>query len=399
MPRMVAKNLTDSTVRAAPIRTSRYDLFDAKTRGLGLRVGTGGTKSFFVMRRVNGQMQRRTIGAYPALSLADARRAAEKELSLMSHGEGAKHSNDRTFRDVYEDWIARDQAKNRTVKKVCSAMELHVLPKFGSRKLSDIGKADIIRLIDTIGDAGKSTQANRILAYIKRLFSWAAKRDLVKANPTMNVEMVGKEISRDRVISPTELGCIIRAARTLTYPFGPYTRILLLVAQRRNEVAEMCWSEIDTATQTWTVPGIRMKNGEAHYVHLSDQVMAILSALPRYEDKDLVFPATRSRTGAERRPISGFSKAKLRLDEKSGVADWRYHDFRRAFASHATERLGVSPVVADKILAHKTGVVRGVAAVYNRAAYLEERRKALQLWADWLDELAPVSHHAVENGL
>lgn len=397
MPRMVAKNLTDSMVRAAQTMTSRYDLFDAKTRGLGLRVGTGGTKSFFVMRRVNGQMQRRTIGAYPDLSLADARKAAEKELSLMSHGEGSKPRNDRTFRDVYEDWIARDQAENRTVKEVCRAMELHVLPKFGTRKMTDVSKADIIRLIDSIGDAGKTTQANRILAYVKRLFSWASKRDLVEVNPALNVEMIGKENSRDRVISPAELGCIVKAAHALPYPFGPYTRMLLLVAQRRDEVAEMRWPEVDVATQTWTVPGLRMKNGEAHHVHLSDQAMAILSALPRYEDTDLVFPATRSHSEGERRPISGFSKAKLRVDEKSGVADWRYHDFRRAFASHVTERLGVSTVVADKILAHKNGVVRGVAAVYNRAAFLDERRKALQLWADWLDELAPDSHDSVEN--
>jgi integrase len=396
MPRTVEMKLTDSMVRAAQVRTSRYDLFDAKTRGFGLRVGTGGTKSFFVMRRVNGQMQRRTIGAYPDLSLADARKAAEKELSLMSHGEGSKRSDDRTFRDVYKDWIARDQAENRTVQQVCSAMELHVLPKFGPRKISDISKSDIIRLVDSIADAGKMTQANRILAYIKRLFSWAAKRDLVEVSPAVNVEMVGKEISRARVISPTELGRIDEAARALPYPFGPYTRMLLLVAQRRDEVAEMRWSEVDTATKTWTVPGTRMKNGEAHQVHLSDQAMAILRALPSFDDTDLVFPATRSRKEGERRSISGFSKAKLRLDEKCGVADWRYHDFRRAFASHATERLGVSPVVADKILAHKNGVVRGVAAIYNRAAYMEERRNALQIWANWLDELASAPQRAKE---
>lgn len=396
MPRMVAKNLTDSMVRAAQVTPHRYDLFDAKTRGLGLRVGTGGTKSFFVMRRVNGQMQRRTIGAYPELSLANARKVAERELSLMSHGEGSKHSNDRTFRDVYKDWIARDQAENRTVQQVCNAMELHVLPKFGERKISDITKTDIIRLVDAIGDAGKLTQANRILAYIKRLFSWAAKRDLIEASPAMNVEMVGKEVSRDRVISPAELGRIEKAARALPYPFGPYTRLLLIVAQRRDEVAEMRWSEVDATTKTWTIPGIRMKNREAHIVHLPDQAIKILSALPRHEDTDLVFPATRSRTEGDRRPISGFSKVKLRLDEKSGVTDWRLHDFRRAFASHATERLGVTPVVADKILAHKGGVVRGVAAIYNRAVYLEERRKALQTWANWLDELASAAQSGEE---
>jgi integrase len=396
MPRMVAKNLTDSMVRAAQVLTNRYDLFDAKTRGLGLRVGTGGTKSFFVMRRVNGQMQRRTIGAYPDLSLADARKVAEKELSLMTHGEAAKQNNTRIFRDVYSEWVDRDQAENRTVRQVCNAMELHVLPKFGKRKFSDIKKGDIIHLIDSIGDSGKLTQANRILAYIKRLFSWAAKRDLVAVNPALNVEMVAREKSRERLISPSELGIIVQAARALSYPFGPYTLILLLVAQRRDEVAEMRWSEIDIETQTWRAPGLTMKNGDAHHVPLSDQVMAILSALPRHEDTDLVFPATRSMTQGDRRPISGFSKAKVRLDKTGGVKDWVFHDFRRAFASHATERLGVSPVVADKVLAHKNGVVRGVAAIYNRAAYLEERRKGLQLWADWLDELAADANNDAE---
>jgi hypothetical protein len=257
---MVAKSLTDSMLLAAQTKSNRYDLFDAKMRGLGLRVGTGGTKSFFVMRRVNRQMQRHTIGTYPDLSLADARKVAGKELFRMAYGEGSKQSSDRIFRDVYTDWISRDQAENRTVKEVCRAMELHVLPKFGTRKMTDVSKADIIRLIDSIGDAGKLTQANRILAYIKHLFSWASKRDLIEVNPALNVERVGKENSRDRVISPAELGCIVKAAHALPYPFGPYTRVLLLVAQRRDEVAEMRWSEVDLATQTWT--NARAKNEE-----------------------------------------------------------------------------------------------------------------------------------------
>jgi integrase len=393
---MVAKNLTDSMVRAAQVMTNRYDLFDAKTRGLGLRVGTGGTKSFFVMRRVNGQMQRRTIGAYPDLSLADARKIAEKELSLMSHGETETPNKARLFREVYTDWIDRDQAENRTVQQVCNAMELHVLPKFGKRRISDIRKTDVIILIDGITDAGKGTQANRILAYIKRLFSWAAKRDLVQSNPAADVEKTAREVSRDRVLAPDELGRIVRAAGTMPYPFGPYTLLLLMLAQRRDEVAAMRWPEVDLINRTWTIPGARMKNGEAHQVQLSDQAADILCQLPRHDDTDLVFPATRSRTEGFRHPISGFSKVKLRLDSISGATNWVYHDFRRAFASHVTEQLGVSPAVADKVLAHKTGVVRGVAAIYNRAAYLEERRKAMQKWADWLDEVAADSKNVAE---
>ena len=387
MPRLVDKNLTDSMVRAAPAKDRRYDLFDGNTRGFGLRVGTGGKKSFFVMRRVDGQMKRHTLGTYPALTLAEARTAAAKELVRMASGEHDKPTEGRLFRAVFEDWMARDQAENRTLRQVRSAMEVHVLPKLAKRKIEDIKKGDIIKLIDGIADAGKGTQANRVLAHVKRLFSWAAKRYLVQANPAADVEKVWREVSRDRVLSPAEICKIMQGARALDYPFGPYIQLLLLVAQRRDEVAEMRWSEIDLAAKTWTIPGSRTKNRDSHQVQLSEQAIDILQVLPRFEDTDFVFPATSSRAEGDRRPISGFSKAKLRLDAISGVEGWRLHDFRRAFASHATERLGVSPVVADKVLAHRTGVVRGVAAVYNRAELLGERRKALQLWADWLDEL------------
>lgn len=387
MPRLVDKNLTDSMVRAAPAKDRRYDLFDGNTRGFGLRVGTGGKKSFFVMRRVDGQMKRHTLGTYPALTLAEARTAAARELVRMASGEEEKPTKGRLFRNVFEDWIARDQSENRSLRQVRSAMEVHVLPKLAKRNIEDIKKGDIIRLIDSIADSGKGTQANRVLAHVKRMFSWAAKRDLVRANPAADVEKVWREVSRSRVLSPAEICQIMRGARALDYPFGPYIQLLLLVAQRRDEVAEMRWSEIDLAAKTWTIPGSRTKNRDGHQVHFSNQAMDILQVLPRFEDTDFVFPATSSRTEGGRRPISGFSKAKLRLDASSGVVGWRFHDFRRAFASHATERLGVSPAVADKVLAHRTGVVRGVAAVYNRAELLGERREALQLWADWLDEL------------
>ena len=92
-------------------------------------------------------------------------------------------------------------------------------------------------------------------------------------------------------------------------------------------------------------------------------------------------------------PVSGFSKVKKRLDLVSGVADWRFHDLRRSFATHSTERLGVSPVIADKILNHVTGQVRGVAAIYQHGEYLEERRTALQKWGGFIENL--VAH---ENG-
>jgi integrase len=115
--------------------------------------------------------------------------------------------------------------------------------------------------------------------------------------------------------------------------------------------------------------------------------------VPRLDECDLIFPATRVRRKTEdgirapALPISGFSTAKRRLDELSGVTGWTLHDLRRSFATHCTERLGLSPVVVDKILNHQSGSVRGIMAVYQRGQYLEERRTAMKAWAAFIQSL------------
>ena len=103
--------------------------------------------------------------------------------------------------------------------------------------------------------------------------------------------------------------------------------------------------------------------------------------MPRVQGQILLF--TTNGTTA----VSGFSKVKKRLDTISGVDDWRFHDLRRSFATHSTEKLGISPVIADKILNHVTGQVRGVAAVYQQGEYLQERRAALQRWGNFIEDL------------
>jgi integrase len=166
--------------------------------------------------------------------------------------------------------------------------------------------------------------------------------------------------------------------------------MLILTGQRRDEVAGMRWDEINNAENVWVLPAHRAKNSKAHTVHLSEAAMAVLTSVPRLDECELVFLATRVRrktedgTRAPALPISGFSTAKRRLDEMSGVTGWTLHDLRRSFATHCTERLGLSPVVVDKILNHQSGSVRGIAAVYQRGQYLEERRKAMEVWGDWI---------------
>ena len=390
MPKTVERNLTDNILRSAQANDARYDLYDAQVRGLGVRVGTSGSKSWFVMTRVDGRMTRRTIGHYPQMGLKDARIRGAEELAKMARGEREEPVKRQFFEEVYQEWLQRDQGGNRTVAQVRSAMELHVLPKLARRRLDSIKKADVLKIIDDIRDSGAEVQANRVLAFLRRLFNWAVERDHLNQNPTVGIGKPTKEVARDRVLSPDEICRVVNAARQMGYPFGPFVELLVLTGQRRDEVAGMRWDEINKVENVWVLPASRSKNGKAHTVHLSEAAITVLMSLPRIDECDLVFPATRVRRKTEdgntppALPISGFSTAKRRLDRLSAVERWTLHDLRRSFATHCTERLGLSPVVVDKILNHQSGSVTGIAAVYQRGAYLEERKRAMEAWATFI---------------
>ena len=162
------------------------------------------------------------------------------------------------------------------------------------------------------------------------------------------------------------------------YPFGPLLRILTLTGQRLNEVAGSSWAEIDLDAAKWELPRDRSKNKTSHVVHLSSPVLDELHGLINPASHDLIFTTTGNS------PVSGFSKAKKKLDEISGVKHWRLHDLRRTFATVATETLGYEPVVVDRVLNHVSGSVKGIAAVYQKGQYLDKRKIVLDAWADYV---------------
>jgi integrase len=223
------------------------------------------------------------------------------------------------------------------------------------------------------------------------------------------------------VLTEDELRWLWSAADKIDWPFGPITKLLLLTAQRRDEVAGMEWPELDLAKRTWAIPRHKMKNTRAHEVHLSEAAAAVLQSLPRVGDVGLVFTTTGETA------VSGFSRAKKRLDaemlkarrrslrlpeddagyrkaiaQPAGkslpieIPDWTLHDLRRTAAT-GMARLNFPPHVVDKLLNHVSGTIRGVAAVYNRFEYLEERRNALEAWGRYVGNLAsPAAANVME---
>jgi integrase len=186
------------------------------------------------------------------------------------------------------------------------------------------------------------------------------------------------ETSRDRILTDDELKAVWRGAAKEGYPFGAILQLLILTGQRRGEVGGMMWSELDLEAGTWSLPRERVKNDRRHEVPLSRQALAIFKNVPRIGDK---YVFTLSGTA----PYNGW-KAKERIEEAVGIAPWTVHDLRRTAASRMA-KLGVSLVVIEKILNHVSGSLAGIVGVYQRHEFAEEKRAALQRWADHVEQL------------
>jgi integrase len=242
-----------------------------------------------------------------------------------------------------------------------------------------VGKSYQNGLLDGVVARGAPVAANRLLSRLRTFFRWCVKRGEIVRDPTAMLDKPEKETARDRILSDAEIVLFWRAADKVGWPYGPLAQLLLLTAQRRNEVAEMEWAEFDLDKQLWVIPKERSKNGMAHEVHLSPLACSILAQLPHINSSRYVFTTT----GAK--PVSVWTGAKASLDKQTGeIPHWTLHDMRRTAASRMARF--AAPHVVDKILNH-SGKISGVAAVYNRYQYSEERQIALDNWSRYLDNL------------
>jgi integrase len=323
-----------------------------------------------------------TIGTYPAVSLADAREQASKiirDVQLGVFDQPAK-AEALTLEEAVQVFIQLyAKPKNRRWKD--AERLLGEFRTLFDRPLNSIKRSDVVRVLDAVVASGRPYSANRALSHAKKLMNWALDRGMFEVNPIAGLKPPAKENPRDRVLTDEELGALLRAADAEGYPFGYLFQLLLFTGQRRNEVAGMRWSEIDFGSCTWTIPRGRSKNGQTHVVPLSEPVLEILRSEPRFLNSDYVLTTTGTT------PISGFGRAKDRLDQAMGASDWRIHDLRRTAAS-GMARLGVTPHEIERVLNHKSGIISGVAAVYNRYGYEKETRAALASWGDHLKPLA-----------
>jgi integrase len=378
------KALSDKTVSAAKPQAKRYDIRDTHFPNFGVRVSPRGGKSFFVSYRHGPKQKRMTIGTYPRTSLSAARAKAMDALRQVDEGidpAGRRRQPGLLVDAVVKDFI-RQYAKprNRTWKDTQNMLERELVTPFGQCDIRTITRAHLLEIMDAAIDRGAGYRANRILCNVRKLFNWCLERGIVETNPAQGIKAPVKEEARDRVLSEDELRRVVTACRNESYPFGPIVLLLLATAQRRGELAEMKWNEINFDNATWEIPSARSKNKRANVVPLTPFALSILETMPRFVNCDYVFTTTR------KTPVSGFSKMLKRISEGSETSDWHLHDLRRTAASGMAQ-VGVAPHVVEKVLNHSSGIISGVAAVYNRYGYVSEKREALENWCNHLEAL------------
>ena len=390
---------------------------DGLIRGLYFVLQPSGKASWAIRYRLQRQTRKLTIGTYPAIDLKAARDLASQALVKVASGAdpaAEKQATNKavcvpTDRDlverVVEQFVERyAKAKaTRSWQEIKRVLEREVVGRWRGARLSEKKRPDVHEMLDEIVDRGSPVMANRVLAYGRRMGNWAVERGLIDQSPFEGVKAPYTEKSRDRILSDQELKIVWQACDRVGWPFGPLTRLLILTGQRRDEVGGMRWSEIDLSAKTWTLPKERVKNGVEHIVPLSPQVVAILESLPRIAAPkgypDFIF------TSGGCTPVSGYSKAKARLDfftaaDRAALPHWRMHDLRRTFASGCAKR-GVSLPVIEKMLNHVSGSFGGIVGVYQRHSFFDEKVDAINSWGRYVEEVVSERAHGnvLESGL
>jgi len=397
MPRI---RLTQAAVeKLKPPATGRIIYTDQHLPGFGLRLTEKNARSWVVTYRVRGKFVMETLGNIAVIpKVEDARQLARESMLKARAGtnpvderrkrerieaEKAAEAKANTFRAVFERYLDRHAKTRQNAKTLAETLRLFnkdILPGLGVREITAITEKDIRRVRDDVHERAP-VQANRMLEKLKTLFGWAVRERYISVDPTVLVDPIAEEKARDRWLSDAELVRLWHACDEAGVSYGSCVKILVLTGQRRGEVARMEWREVDFARRTWTLPSSKSKNGIEHEIALSPLAVQILENLPRVGDW-WVF------TKDGERPISGWSLAKEKIDRLMGdVQPWVFHDLRRTIASHMA-RLGIRAEVADKVLNHSGGsVVKGVAAIYQRHAYRDERKAALDVWGRYVASL------------
>jgi integrase len=368
--------------------------FDSELPGFGLRMRASGVHSWMVQYAIAGRTRRVVLGLASALDPGKARATAKDLLAQVRLGrdpaaeKAAAHVRAaETFGALLPRFLKRQMArlKPRSYQETERHLMAHA-KAFHGLPIEGITRRTIAARLGEIAQRSGPAACNRVRASLSAFFTWAAKEGYVDANPVAFTNKAVENGSRERVLSDDELTAIWRVLDAgPPSQYAAILKLLMLTGARRDEIGGLIWGEVDFDTATIALPPARTKNKRDHLIALSGPALAILGAQPRRAmldgtPRDHVF-------GTGSRGFQDWSGSKEDLDARITKARhgkplerWTPHDFRRSLSTSLRERFRVPPHVVEALLGHVGEDKAGVAGVYNKALYLDERRRALERW-------------------
>jgi integrase len=359
----------------------RLVIYDAKARGLCLRV-TPSTKSWSFVYRPKGSLKQRryTIGDYPAWSLSQARdKALALRHAVQDGGDPVTERKSRrevlTLAALAERFIAKHaKPRLRTWQKYEALLRSHVLPVLGERPAEAVTRAEVANLLDKVAERAPIA-ANRTQNTLSSLYAWAISEGLAAVNPIQGLRPRAEEVVKDRVLTDDELRSFWTGTESIPVGYRDAFRLILLTGQRPGECAGISADELDDARRLWTIPASRSKNKRAHVVPLVGRAHEIIAQLADGKRKGALLTTPR---GGEPSVVD-LAKAFERL--RSGglfQSPVTAHDLRRTAAT-LMARLEIDRLTIAYVLNHASLTKRTVTgSTYDRHDYLPQMRRALE---------------------
>lgn len=388
------RSFTNTYINALKPSTKRYEEYEGG--GFGIRVTPNGVKTWVYRYKINGKTDKLTLGHYPTMSLANAKKRFMELSGLRKDGDNPKElireqeqKETNTVEKLILEWYFGYAEKSRKrPQQIKQQIDADIIPLLGNMALDKIQTKDITKALDTIVARGAPIHANRVLSTIKQAFNYGASRGSLQHNPASNIrsrDIGGLEKPRERFLSMDEIkkiwSFLDNEKSYMTFHTKSAIKIILLTGVRTSELRLARWSEFDFEKSLWLIPAENSKCGTIIKIHLSPQVKSILNDLRKICNTGYAIYGV-----DHNKPLSenALSRAINRIQKRIGIPQWTAHDLRRTFATQLGETLRADPVVIEKCLGHK---MPRIMATYNKNEMLPERKETLNRWGQYIENL------------
>ena len=388
--------LKEIQVRSAKPQEKLYRLFDGG--GLYLEIAPKGGKYWRYKYRFLGKERRLALGTYPDVGLKEVRELHQQARKMLAAGNdpaSAKRAAKRlavlnseiTFESIAKEWC--ESRKHKWVTSYSAAMvvrlENHIFPKLGNRPINEITAPEFLAVVRVVEKSGALDLAQRLMQASAQIFRYAVATGRAERNPIPDLRGALKPPVRKHQAYLKEDDLPEYLQKLDAYDGHPQTQLalkfLLLTFVRTTELRGARWKEINLDKAEWCIPAERMKMREQHIVPLSTQAVAVLKELKKLTGQwEFAFPNQHKPSGCMSENTMLYALYRMGYHSKATG-----HGFR-ATASTILNENGFTPDVIERQLAHAER--NEVRAAYNHAQHLPERRKMMQWWADYLDEVA-----------